>query len=302
METNIWIAAVFFVLWQLFRHRLPHSKRRPRSFKSPRILRDTTSHIELNLSVSKGLSKKEIWKIRPEDVFKKEYVSFTRIKTFKTCPRMFELIYLYRFEDKSGRAAQVGTLVHKIVHLYTLHHKGRLSDQIRNSNAVDELLIFYDEAVSATNLTYRIPKSELRPYLTNFVVLNRKNKFQVQVAEHECDSMIGDYKLKCIIDRIDAGHRIIDYKTGNPRYAVNYQLNVYAYALCKGVWNQYQVAFQFLKTGKIRVWNYEVQLHYAIEKWLLQGIQEIENTKVFRRNKSRLCDYCGVSEHCYRVL
>lgn len=301
METIFWIAVVVFVLWCVFRHRPVDSKRRPRGSGPQPVLQETTSLEESHLPVTKPISKKEMWKIGPEDVLKKEYISFSRIKTFKTCPRMFELIYLYGFEDKSGRAAQVGSLVHKIVHLYTVHHKGRLSDQLRNNGAVEELLNFYDQAVSSTDLTYRIPKSELRPYLSNFVILNRKDNFQVQVTEHECDSTIGDYKLKCIIDRIDAGQTIIDYKTGNPQNAVNHQLNVYAYALSNGKWTPFQVVFQFLKSGKVRDWKYTAQLHRAAEEWLLEGIQEIENAKVFRRNTSRLCDYCGVSEHCYRV-
>lgn len=301
METIFWIAVVLFVLWYVFHQRSPDSKRTHRGSSPQPGLQETTSPKESHLPVTKTLSKKEIWKIGPEDVFKKEYVSFTRIKTFKTCPRMFELIYLYGFEDKSGRAAQVGSLAHKIVHLYTVYHQVRLSDQLRNNGATEELLNFYDEAVSSMDLTYCIPKSELRPYLANFVVMNRKNNFQVQVTEHECNSTIGNYNLKCIIDRIDAGQIIIDYKTGNPQNAVNHQLNVYAYALSNGQWNPYQVAFQFLKTGEVRDWKYTAQLHRAAKEWLLEGIQQIENAKGFRRNKSRLCDYCGVSEHCCRV-
>jgi len=213
---------------------------------------------------------------------------------------MFELIYLCRFDDKSGRAGQVGTLVHKIVHLYTAHHKGEISDQLRYSGVIEKLLNFYEPAVSSLTLTYQIPKSELIPYLNNFVALNRKSSFQVQLAEHKCDSKVGDYKLKCVIDRVDAGQTIIDYKTGKPRYAVDHQLNLYAYALTNGDWSPYRVAFQFLKTGQIREWEYTAQLHRAAEEWVLRGIKEIESTEVFRRNTSGLCDYCGVSNHCYR--
>ncbi len=214
---------------------------------------------------------------------------------------MFELIYLYGFEERSGRAAQVGSLVHKIVHLYTVHHKSQLSDQLKSVTAAEELLKFCDQAASTIHLTYHIPKTELEPYLRNFVILNRRSNFQVQLTEHECDSIICDYKLKCIIDRIDAGQIIIDYKTGNPQNAVNHQLNVYAYALCGGKWTPLQMVFQFLKTGEARDWKYTPQLHRTAEEWLLEGIHEIESAKVFRRNTSRLCDYCGVSEHCYRV-
>jgi len=303
-----WIAVVIFVLWGLSRRRRvdSKSKRRKRNSSPQPVLREKTSIEESRLPITKPpIPKKETWIIGPDDVFKKEYVSFSRISAFKTCPRRFELIYLYGFEDKSGRAAQVGSLVHEIIRLYTTHHKGRLADQMRLSGAVEELLNFYDQAKSSTDLTYSIPKSELKSYLSNFVVLNRTDYSQIQAIEYECNSTIGVYELKCIIDRIDVGSQsnlsIIDYKTGNPRNVVNHQLNVYAYALGNGKWTPSQLAFQFLKTGTIRDWNYTAQLHLATEQWLLEAIEEITCTKIFRRTTSKLCDYCGVSQHCYKV-
>ena len=301
MEAIIWIAVTVYVLWRLFRFLSNISKRPPGGASPQPELKDTTGSEIATVPGTKPISKKERWKNRPDDIFKKEYVSFTRLKTFKTCPRMFELIYLYGFEDKSGRAAQVGNLVHKMVHLYTAHHKNRMSDELRNLRAAEKVLEFYHQAVSSTELTYRIPKSELEPLIRNFVFLNRKDNFQVQSTEHECDSVIAGYKLKCIIDRIDEGPTLIDYKTGNPGNVVDNQLNVYAYAVSNGRWAPSQLVFQFLKTREVRDWKYTTELHHATEKWLLDKIREIENTTVFQRNRSQLCKYCNVSGYCYGV-
>lgn len=305
MGTIFWIAVIVFVIWWLFRDRPSDSNHKPLVSSPQPELEEATSFEELRRPVTKRIWREETWKCGPEDVFHKEYVSFTRIKTFQICPRMFELVYLYGFEDKSGRPAQVGSLLHKIVELYTAHHIGHLSDRLKENGAVEDMLNFYDQAVFCTDLTYSIPKSELRPYLSNFVVLNRTASCQILATEHECDSKIGGYALKCIIDRIDEGHqttlRLIDYKTGKPQNAVNHQLNVYAYALSPDNWSPFQLQYQFLKTGKVRDWSYTAELHRRTEQWLLEGIEEIETSKTFPRNTCRLCDYCGVYQYCDRV-
>lgn len=302
------IGVPVLVLWVIFRQRQAdsRSKRKERHSAPQPMLRDRTNIEELRMPIKKpSIPKQETWIVGPDDVLKEGHVSFTKMRAFKQCPRMFELIYLYGFEDRSGKAAQVGSLVHEIVRLYTVRHKGNLANQLRLSGAVEELLSFYDQAKSSMDLTYDIPKSELRSYLGHFVVLNGTEKSQIQATEYECNSTIGFYNLKCIIDRIDIGSQanltIIDYKTGNPQNVVDHQLNVYAYALGNGKWTPFQLVFQFLKNGEIRDWEYTPQLHLATEQWLLEGIEEISCTKVFRRTTSRLCSYCGVRQHCYRA-
>lgn len=298
---TVFLVLYLCVIWLASRQQHSKPKRTLLHSNPQQALHKVTSVENTTFPVARPLSKTEAWKIEPDDVFKKEYVSYSRIKTFKTCQRKFELIYLYRLEDISGREAKLGSLIHKIIHLYTAHHNGLLSGPLENNSAVEELLNFYDQALLSTELTAHVPKHEIIPYLNNFVALNRKDNLQVKASEYEIDSSIGEYRLKCIIDRIDSENIIIDYKTGKSQNSANQQLNVYAYALNKGIWTPSRVIFQFLKTGSVREWEYTPCLHRATEEWLLEGIHKIENTKVFKRNTCRLCDYCGVSEHCYRV-
>lgn len=302
MRMIFWIALLVFVLWYIFRKKPTVSKHSSGGLSPKSVLQELTGLRESDFPASKRLSKNKNWQVRPNEIFRTQYISFSRIKSFETCPKMFELIYLYGFEDKSGRSAQVGSLVHEIIHLYTLHHIGRLSEHMRRNGVVEELLYFYDQAVSSAKLTHSIPKAKIIPYLKNFVELNRTNSFNILATEHECNSTIGIYKLKCIIDRIDVGPQlsrtIIDYKTGNPLNVVNRQLDTYAYALSNGKWTPLRLRFQFLQNGDVRDREYTQQLHHEVEQRLLQKTEEIENTNVFHRNKSRLCNYCGVSDHC----
>jgi RecB family exonuclease len=287
MEPAFWIPILIFFLWLIFRKEsTPVKPSSPGSGIHP-------------------TPKTEAWILGPTEVFKEEYVSFSRIKAFEKCPRMFELIYLYGFPDRSGRAAQVGSLVHEIVHLYSAGHRGGLSEQLRAHGAVEGLLDLYELALRRTNPTFTISAAEVRPYLENFVTLNAMDGFRLQAVEHESSCIIGGFKLKCVVDRLDAPSQsaptIIDYKTGNPKYAAKRQLETYAYVLGAAKYTPHELVFQFLKDGSAHGWPYTPQMHDNAEAWLLQRIDEIQSTKAFHRKRSRLCDYCGVSEHCYRV-
>ena len=147
MEDNIWIyiliAVVVYILWRNFQQQKGKSKSRKTKLNSrvqPGLKRKANIEKVGASSPQPSILKHKTWEISPDEVFRKEYVSFTRIQTFKTCPRMFELIYLYKLEQKSGRAAQVGSLIHEILRLYTIHYKNDLSNQLHKSDASEELL------------------------------------------------------------------------------------------------------------------------------------------------------------------
>lgn len=93
METAFWITVLVFFLWFIFRGKWSVPK--PSSQRSGAQL----------------IPKTVGWMIGPAEVFRKEYVSFTRVKTFEKCPRMFELVYLYGFEEAAWSARLPGVLV-----------------------------------------------------------------------------------------------------------------------------------------------------------------------------------------------
>ncbi len=301
MKTVFWLIIIGIVLWLIFRDRSIDQGKISREDNSESLGQVKKDEFHLNLQVPQHIHYTPAWRMRPDEVFRKEYVSFTRISAYEKCPHMFELIYLYGFKDKSGRAAQVGNLVHKIIQLHTQHYKKSLSEELRRAGIIHSLMDFYDNAVSSMNLNYRIGQSELLPYLNNYVSLNENGNAYVHDTEHECNSIVGPYNLKCIIDRIDEDHRgiiVVDYKTGDPRNVSDQQLNMYAYALSLQNEAPHTVMFQFLKTGEIRNWRYTNAVHKASEEWMLDKIKRIESTTSFRKIRSRLCSYCGVSNDC----
>jgi len=242
------------------------------------------------------------WLCSPEEVFTKEHVSFTRLKLFDQCPRRFELVYLMGTADPVGKPAEVGSVVHRLLELYTGANSGSASKGLRiKAGAAETILENYDSAIAAVQPRHSISRHELLPYCRSFVDLN-KGTVQVFAWEHHCEGSIGSRKLKCIVDRIDTdgegGWTIVDYKTGNPRYAVNEQLNVYGHALHDGQSRTMKLQYQFLKTGETRSWTFTPSVQRATADWLQRRVERIESARIFPQKRTPLCHYCGVSHFC----
>jgi hypothetical protein len=101
------------------------------------------------------------WKIHPSEIFELEYVSYSRIMSYKKCPRSFEIKYLCRKNEKSSRAAQIGKLTHQVIQLYTEEHRNDINRKIKKNNALEDLLKFYGAAIASDEITYPILTSEV---------------------------------------------------------------------------------------------------------------------------------------------
>ena len=229
-------------------------------------------------------------------------MSFTRLKVFDQCPRRFELVYLMGKADPVGKPAEVGSVVHKLLELYTGPHSGPTPKGLRiEAGSAEAILENFDSAIQSVRPRNAIAKSELLPYCRAFVDLN-KGMLLPFASEHHCEASVGSRKLKCIVDRIDVdgagGWTVVDYKTGNPRYAVNEQLNVYGYALHDGQSQTMKLQYQFLKTGETRSWHFSPSVQRVTSDWLQGRVERIESTRTFPKKRTPLCNYCGVSSYC----
>jgi hypothetical protein len=108
------------------------------------------------------------WKYAPDEVFKENYISYSRINSFKRCPKLFEIVYLQGHKDVSGRAAEVGQLVHKMLELYVQKQITKRGENIICPNFNSDILNYYKAALKQLDLNYEINKSELKPYFRHF--------------------------------------------------------------------------------------------------------------------------------------
>jgi len=251
-----------------------------------------------------SIDKRTAWIVKPEDVFKKNYISFTRLKTFNQCPRKFELIYLCGNPDISGRAAELGSIVHKMAELITGEFLGERTESIYENNSPQKLLDYFDESINEVKPKHYFSSDEVYPYLVNFLnTCSTAKKQKIVDKEVEINTFISDYPVKCIIDRVDTienNVKLIDYKTGKKQYVDKLQLQIYGTA-----YHQFNnkksltLEYQFLKDGSIRTWDFPEASIIKTKEIVLEKAHEIENTKAFYRKKSPLCNYCAVSSLCY---
>lgn len=243
-------------------------------------------------------------KFSPRNVFHENYVSFSRLKSFDNCPRLFELVYLCGNKDESGYAAEKGSLVHKILEILFRDKEGEVREIIESisPNFASHMRSLFYESQKEEDFKYSFEFSEILPYLEVFLNQNRNRDEVFVMQERTINTTIGPYDLKCIIDRIDIGEedmRLIDYKTGRSDYVLNKQLEVYGYAAGEGIFVPATLEYQFLGEGHIKEWRFTEAKYNAVEKWVLSKIEKIENTRYFPTKRSGLCKYCTFHGLCY---
>lgn len=236
--------------------------------------------------------------VQPRDIFRENYISYSRIKTFKTCPKKFEFSYLCGLEDRAGKAAQIGSVVHKTLELYSGDVlEGR---QAHDAAGIGTLCGYIDKAICECDTDVRLTPDDIRPCLNAFHSLNGDMAHTVKLElRNECS--INGYDFVSIIDRIDecdGKTTLIDYKTGNPKYVRNMQLQTYAFALNEGDFEAHRLEYQFLKTADTRKWKYTRKLHQDTYDWIFSNVETIERTSYFKPCRTPLCNYCAFQSIC----
>ena len=239
-------------------------------------------------------------------------LSYSSLKNYNTCPKMFELKDILKLPMRSNivesSGLEIGNLVHKI-----------LEFKVKNRRDVWDL---YDEYVSKNEEISEEIKNKVKMYVN--VWLSREYDENVfYESEKEFNILINKQIINGKIDRIDKsdeGYIIVDYKTGKNEVEAkdrNLQLSIYAEA-CKQLYGDYpnklildELGFELKsfildkKTG-LAINEYNSRLRFNVYEEIKKVGETIDNVKndlestFDLTDKEYKCRYCSYKLYCER--
>jgi putative RecB family exonuclease len=246
-------------------------------------------------------------------------LSPSRAADFKTCPLLYRFRTIDRFPETPSPEAVRGTVVHAV--LETLFDRPAADRTVAAATQLvgpawdalveqePALAELFPEGLDAPALTQWLDSA--RALVENYFALEDPRRIEPAAREQLVEFEIDGLRLRGYVDRIDvspAGDiRIVDYKTGtSPRESYEakalFQMKFYALVLwrTRGVVPR-QLRLMYLadkdtlsyQPEETELERFEGTLH-AI--WA--AIRRATETRDFRPNPSRLCDWCDHHARC----
>lgn len=200
--------------------------------------------------------------------------SASKLKTYATCPRLYEYQYILNLLQPASDALVIWTKYHDIVEKFHTWQKHQV-----------------DEKYKAV-LEWLFAKYVAKPL--DWDVVDTEYRFKVE---------IWDVVIVGIIDRLDTD-KIWEYKTTSNDYKQedvdNWQSDIYIWAMWKTTWINYPLTYHINNKKKINSKKYLPQIITVtkteeelieIEKRLLEVIEQINN-KNFNPTPWPHCYYC----------
>jgi putative RecB family exonuclease len=239
------------------------------------------------------------------EIFKTANISYSRLSSYDKCPRKFKLVYVDGNVAPSGRAAQVGKLVHEVLADYMREktalggvHKPDFGDILSRLPKVSGQLIGEKE------ITQEITAGDIDVFVRGFCTLYPEiDASQVAGIEEEKLFDINGYKVKGILDLVlrdaEGNLEIIDYKTGRPGYVDDLQLIMYSMPYFNdGPHQAINATFAFLKEPSLKKVRINRSMSNNTRDVVMGKVQEIETDEQFERRRGPLCNYCEVRHLC----
>jgi RecB family exonuclease len=239
--------------------------------------------------------------------FRNEYLSFSRLSRYESCPLSFKLHYIDRFEAEPGVPLRFGKMVHAVLErlLREVIEEERTSPlsearafELLQEAWIEERLAGVDIFTEALDIVKDFVRAE-------GIVDHR----DVLAVEKEFHLPVGPFSVLGFIDRVDRVDdetvRIIDYKTNRVLFTreevdTSLQLSLYALA-AKRLWpwaKKIELVFDMLRHGvKLRTERTEEQLQTALQYIETLG-RATETVTEFPPQLGPNCIYCDHSARC----
>jgi len=222
--------------------------------------------------------------------------SYSRIDTYKMCPAKYFYSYISREPRSFAPAAVLGNIVHAV-----------FEDVLEKDKPLDhqELKLEYSKTIPVWDPKNQIPQELLdagNVIIDEFYDQNLDKTFNIYEKELGFDFIIGSYRVRGFIDRIDIDGdliHIIDYKTGkwevSPKdISTNLQLGVYALAV-KNLFPDKDVYAElyYLRSGRRKGHLFTDEDIELVKVNLIKQMNNIINDTNFTpTSNTRVCSFC----------
>lgn len=241
------------------------------------------------------------------ELFRSTHLSHSKLQAYVKCPHRFKLEYLDGCESEPSREIQVGSVVHAVLARYLESIQGRpevfrpaISDLLGALPGVCRALREQGE------ITYDVSESDVSALLGGFIsAMPRIDGRAIVHVEAEKRTRLGSLVLRSILDLVLANERrevhLIDFKTGNPRYVNEEQLQTYSLPILGSPQHNgspVKCSYLFLRDGSVRSFQMRRDECDAVVTRIMDIVRTIEADQMFEPNVTRLCDWCGVRRFC----
>jgi len=235
------------------------------------------------------------------------YLSYSQIDTFNTCPLQYRYRYIQRIPVPPSSATSFGGSMHKT--LRDFYQEIRDGRKLTKTDLMKMLEINWSPVGYASKAHENKRKKQGERMLADFY-----EKFDARTVPKDLEQpfiikVSPQLKIGGKIDRIDEKEgklEIIDYKTGRVLdqndIDKSLQLTVYALAAAdKGIYgrkpDEVILTFYFLETTEKKSTKRTVEQLKQAKRELLEKAKEIEKSS-FEPTPSNMCDYCDFKLIC----
>ncbi len=224
-------------------------------------------------------------------------LSYSKIKAYMDCPRMYWYIYVQQKRAPLTAEASLGLSVHKALEAY---HK---------AGGEEDLLEYYD--ANWVNQGFKSPQEQAEFYdkgmnmLRRYLDVDRDRKSRIVHVEKEFGFVLEKWRVRGTMDRVDSHPdgtwEIIDYKTGaeisREQMADSLQMGIYGIGMKRALdLEPDKITFWFLSRMKKVTFPYDLSREENVISTLKSvGLKILKEE--FSPNTAN-CPFCSLKKWC----
>lgn len=222
--------------------------------------------------------------------------SYSRIDTYNSCPAKYFFSYVLKEPRQFNAPAVLGNIVHDVLENVLDNDKKLDLNELKNE--YNQAFVNWDPDNNISNELINVGNNILEEFYDD----NSDTKFNIYEKEMQIDLILGSYRIRGFIDRVDKlANRIVitDYKTGKWEVSLkdvsnNLQLGIYALALSE-IFPESEIYAElyYLRSGKKKGHLFSKEDIENIKDKLILNIKKIiDDTSFVPTTNGRTCSYC----------